>query len=98
MREPSHARAFFLGGLLAQFAAADLDAQDVSTGRITQEVDRWLANAQPPADRAAEARAMIERHAVEDLSGTRPREVTGTLCCTQRAALVIGRLLTRHQS
>lgn len=70
----------------------------MSTDRIAQEIDRWLANAQTPADRATEARAMIERDAVEDLSGTRPYETNGALCFTQRTALVIGRLLTRPQS
>jgi hypothetical protein len=37
-----------------------------------QNLERWLANSQTPPDSAAQVRALIDRDAREDLSGTRP--------------------------
>jgi SAM-dependent methyltransferase len=95
LRDPSHTRAYPLSGLLALFAAAGLEVEHVHTDRLTPEVERWLAAAQAPPDRAAEARRLLERDAAEDLSGTRPVRRDGALVFTQRTATVVGRRLPR---
>ncbi|HEX2173978.1 MAG TPA: methyltransferase domain-containing protein [Dehalococcoidia bacterium] len=93
LRDPSHTRAFPLSRLLTLFAAAGLDVENVSMARREQVVERWLANAHTPADRAAEVRSLIERDAREDLSGARPFYRDGRLHFVHRSAIVVGRRL-----
>lgn len=94
LRDPSHTAAFALSALLKLFAAAGLEVEHVSTGHWHQVVERWMANAQTPADRAAEVRRLIVQDAREDLSGTRPYQSDdGQWCFTQRTAIVVGRKL-----
>ena len=56
-------------------------------------VDRWFVSAQTTPDREAEARAMIERDLIEDLSGVRPSRVDGELFFTHRIAILTARKL-----
>lgn len=98
LRDPSHKRAYPLGKLIELFAAMGLEVENVYTDALTQEVGRWLSNAQTPSSKAAEAQAMIERDAVEDLSGARPFWRDGKLYFIQRTGTVIGRRLSKAGS
>src|SRR5262249_45426297 len=94
LRDPSHTAAFSLSALLKLFAEAGLELEHVSTGHLHQVVERWMANAQTPAERAAEVRRLIEQHAHSDLTGTRPCQTNeGAWCSTQPPAAVVGRKL-----
>ena len=60
----------------------------------SQVVERWLANAQTPVDKAVQVRHLIEQDGLHDLSGTQPfRNADGQWCFTQRTAIVVGRKL-----
>jgi ubiquinone/menaquinone biosynthesis C-methylase UbiE len=72
LRDPSHTRALAASELLALFTAAGLEIERLYSGELVQNLERWLANSQTPPDRAAQVRALIERDARDDLSGTRP--------------------------
>ena len=94
LRDPSHTRAFPLRTLLALFTEARLEVEQVSTGHLTQVLERWLANTQTPPDKAAEVRRLIAQDAQGDLSGTRPFcTAEGEWCFTQRTAILVGRKL-----
>lgn len=98
LRDPSHTRALSLGELIELYASARLEVEVVYTDRFVPEVGRWLNDAQTPSSRAAEARVMIERDTVEDLSGARPFVRDGKLHFIQRTAAVIGRRLDSPQT
>ena len=98
LRDPSHTRAFPISALLALFTAAGLEVEHVSTDQLTPVVERWLANAQTPPDRAALVRALIEQDEAEDLSGTRPFHRDGELVFNQRTAILVGRRLAPIRS
>jgi ubiquinone/menaquinone biosynthesis C-methylase UbiE len=94
LRDPSHTAAFSLRALLTLFAEAGLEIEYVSTGHLLQVLERWMANAQTPAERATQVRHLIEQDALEDLSGTRPfRTDDAQWCFTQHTAIVVGRKL-----
>ncbi|HLH25287.1 MAG TPA: class I SAM-dependent methyltransferase [Chloroflexota bacterium] len=93
LRDPSHTRAYPLSELLALLTANGLELEAVYSDALTQEVERWLANAHTLPERAAEARALIERDAREDLSGARPYRADGRLWFVQRTAALVGRKL-----
>lgn len=93
LRDPSHVRAIPLSELLGFFAAAALELQRVYTETNAQEVERWLANAQTPPERAQVARTLIEQDEAHDLSGVSPFHRDGGLWFTHRTAVVIGRKL-----
>jgi ubiquinone/menaquinone biosynthesis C-methylase UbiE len=93
LRDPSHTRALSLGGLLWIFAECGVEVEGVRTDAVIQDLERWLANAQTPPDRAADVRALIERDAAEDLSGTAPFWTAGRWHFVHRAAIVVGRKL-----
>lgn len=93
LRDPSHTRAFPLSALLRIFAEAGLEVEHVTTSTFPQHVERWLANAKTPPDRAAATRALIERDVQEDLSGTRPFYEHGALYFNHHIAIVVGRKL-----
>ena len=93
LRDASHTRGYPLSQLLGLFAESGLEVESVSSERIVQQVEPWLANASTPPTRAAEARALIERDEREDLSGTRPFRHDSELCFTQRTAIIVGRTL-----
>src|SRR5215471_7375074 len=95
LRDPSHTAAFPLSALLRLFTEAGLELEHVSTGHLHQVVERWMANAQIPAERAVEVRRLIEQDAREDLSGTRPFQTDeGQWCFLQHTAIVVGRKLS----
>lgn len=48
------------------------DERAIALSDVVQNPERWLANSHTPPDCAAQVRALIERDAREDLSGTRP--------------------------
>ena len=85
--------ALWFAGPHSLLAATGVDVDTVLTGVLEQAVDDWLATAGTPDDRAAEVRAMLERDAREDRSGTRPFRRDGDLYFVQRTAIVAGRLL-----
>jgi ubiquinone/menaquinone biosynthesis C-methylase UbiE len=94
LRDPSHLTAFSLSTLLRFFTEAGVEVVHVSSNYILQVVERWMANAQTPPDRAVEVRRMIEQDAQEDLSGTRPfRNAEGQWCFWHHMATVVGRKL-----
>lgn len=94
LRDPSHTAAFSLSALLQLFTAAGLEIEHVSTGHLHQVVERWMANAQTPAERAVQVRHLIAQDGREDLSGTQPFQTDdGQWCFTQRTAIVVGRKL-----
>jgi ubiquinone/menaquinone biosynthesis C-methylase UbiE len=72
LRDPSHTRALAPSELLSLFTNAGLEVDQLYSGELIQHLERWLANSQTSPDGAREVRAMIERDAREDLSGTRP--------------------------
>lgn len=93
LRDPSHVRALPLSELIALFTDHGLDVQTVLTDALVPSVDRWLADAQTPPDRAAEARSLLARDERADLSGVRPFRREDGLAFTQRTGLVTGRKL-----
>ncbi len=93
LRDPSHTRALPLSEHLHRFAELGLEVEVVRTDVIVQDLERWLANAQTPADRAADVRRLIERDAAEDLSGTTPFLEAGRWRFVHRSGTVVGRKL-----
>jgi ubiquinone/menaquinone biosynthesis C-methylase UbiE len=93
LRDSSHTRALALSELVRMMAESGLEIVRFYSDRIVNSVEAWLANAQTPAERAAEARAMIEQDLLRDLSGTSPFRRDGELYFTHRTAAVIGRKL-----
>ena len=72
LRDPSHTRALAPTELLRLFTAAGLELERLYSAELVQNLERWLANSRTPPERASEVRALIERDAREDLSGTHP--------------------------
>lgn len=94
LRDPSHTAAFSLRALLTLCTEAGLEIEHVSTGHLAQVLERWMANAQTPAEQATEVRQLIEQDALNDLSGTQPfRNADDQWCFTQHTAIVVGRKL-----
>ncbi len=93
LRDPSHTQALPVSRFLALFSASGLEIDDIRMTRITQSVDSWLRNAGTPTDRAAHVRALIERDARDDLSGSRPFRRDGQWLFTHQAAIILGRKL-----
>jgi ubiquinone/menaquinone biosynthesis C-methylase UbiE len=94
LRDPSHVAAFSLSTLLRFFTDAGLEVEHVSTNYLTQVVERWMANAQTPPDRATAVRQLITQDAQENLSGTRPfHNDEGQWCFWHHNAIVVGRKL-----
>jgi len=95
LRDPSHTRALAPTELLALFTVAGLEVHQLYSGALVQDLERWLANCQTPAARAAEVRAMVERDGHEDLSGTRPYLEDGHWFFRQPTLAVVARKLAR---
>ena len=94
LRDPSHTAAMPLSRLLTLFAATGLEVERVQSGIFPQSLERWLQNAQTPADKASQVRDMVDRDAAEDLSGLYPfRNQDNQWCFTQHTAVVVGRKL-----
>jgi hypothetical protein len=68
-----------------------LEIETLYTDHILQDVDRWLANAQSPPDRAQQVPALLEQDACRDLSGMHPFHQDGRWHFRQRIAAFIAR-------
>ncbi len=93
LRDTSHTRALPLSELAQMIAAAGLELVRFESSAARNPVEQWLKTAHTPPDRAAEARAMIERDLTEDLSGTHPMRIDGELYFTHRIATLVARKL-----
>ena len=93
LRDTSHTRALPLSELLTTMASAGLELARFESAALRNPVDRWFTSAQTTPDREKEARAMIERDIVEDLSGARPTRIDGELMFLHRLAIVTARKL-----
>jgi len=94
LRDDSHTRALSAGELLALFRTAGLEVERLYSDCLAPHLERWLANAQTPPERADEVRALIERDGRLDLSGCRPYLQDGQWFFRQRTLAVVGRKLT----
>ncbi len=93
LRDTSHTRALSLSELVKTVAAAGVEITRFESSVIKNPVEAWFKSSHTPDDRAAEARAMIERDLAEDLSGAHPTRIDGELHFTQRLAIVVARKL-----
>lgn len=93
LRDPSHTRALAPTELLGLLRAAGLELERLYSGELVQNLEHWLANSQTPPERAAEVRALIERDAREDLSGTRPYLENGQWFFRQPTLAIVARRL-----
>lgn len=93
LRDTSHTRALPLSELAVVLASTGVEIKRFYSDQFDNPVERWLATSQTPPDRAAQARAMIERDLKEDLSGATPKRVDGELFFTFHIATVIARKL-----
>jgi ubiquinone/menaquinone biosynthesis C-methylase UbiE len=93
LRDTSHTRALALSELVKAMASAGLEIMRFDSSALKNPVDRWFVSGHTSPDREAEARAMIERDLIEDLSGARPSRIDGELFFTHRLAIVTARKL-----
>jgi ubiquinone/menaquinone biosynthesis C-methylase UbiE len=93
LRDTSHTRALALSELVQTVASAGLEIMRFESSALKNPVDRWFASGHTSPEREAEARAMIERDLIEDLSGARPSRIDGELFFTHRLAIVTARKL-----
>jgi ubiquinone/menaquinone biosynthesis C-methylase UbiE len=93
LRDTSHTRALPLSELVTTLASSGLEIMRFESSVLKNPVERWFASGHTPPDRAAEARALIERDLLEDLSGARPSRIDGELHFTHRLAIVTARKL-----
>jgi ubiquinone/menaquinone biosynthesis C-methylase UbiE len=93
LRDTSHTRALSMSELLRLFGEQGLEVESAYTSDLVQPLEQWLANSHTPPDRAMAVRAMLQRDAAEDLSGTRPFRRDGELFFTQKTITVVGRKL-----
>ena len=93
LRDTSHTRALPLSELVKTIASAGLEIMRFESSALKNPVDRWFVSGHTSPDREAEARAMIERDLIEDLSGARPSRIDGELFFTHRLAIVTARKL-----
>ncbi len=92
LRDPSHVTALSLTQLIALYAAAGLEIEQVQSEPKTQIVEQWLQNAQTPPAQATEVRRLIERDFAEGLSGIHIfYNNAGQLCFDHRMFTVVGR-------
>lgn len=93
LRDPSHTQALSVSTFLKFFTACGLEIEQIATDYRLQPVEQWLKNAHTPADRAEEARAMIEQDEQHDLSGVCPFRQDGALYFRHRSVAFVGRKL-----
>jgi ubiquinone/menaquinone biosynthesis C-methylase UbiE len=93
LRDTSHTRALPLSELVTTMASAGSEIMRFESSALKNPVDRWFASGHTAPDREAEARAMIERDLLEDLSGARPSRIEGELYFMHRLAIVTARKL-----
>jgi ubiquinone/menaquinone biosynthesis C-methylase UbiE len=93
LRDPSHTQALSIRELLLLFTTCGLDVEHVAAEVLTQSVEKWLANAHTPDERAEEVRALIAQDEREDLSGCRPFHCDETVYFRQCTATLLSRKL-----
>ncbi len=93
LRDTSHTRALPLSELVKTMASAGCEIMRFESSALKNPVDRWFVSGHTTPEREAEARAMIERDLIEDLSGAHPSRVDGELFFTHRLAIVTARKL-----
>jgi len=99
LRDPSHAESLPFSRFMSLFTSAGLEVEAISSSSLPQDAEEWLMRVPASDADRAEARAMIERDAREDLSGTRPFfDADGRLKFHQRTAIFVGRKLARMLS
>ncbi|WP_330633319.1 class I SAM-dependent methyltransferase [Halocatena halophila] len=94
LRDPSHVRALPVSEILEIFTENNLEIIQIETGKLVQEVEEWLDNAETPPTRASEAREMVLKDAKRDLSGTHPYFKDNDLHFTQRTAVIAGKCMS----
>jgi len=95
LRDPSHTRALAPSEMLGLSTAAGLELDRLYSGELVQNLERWLANCQTPPGPSSEVRAMIERDAREDLSGTHPDLEDGQWSFRQSTLAIVSHKLVR---
>src|SRR5581483_3039859 len=98
LRDTSHTRALPLSELARTIASAGLELMRFSSDQFDNPVERWLSVSKTPPERAAQARAMLERDLREDLSGATPKRIDGELFFTFHLATICARKLPRRES
>lgn len=93
LRDPSHTRAYPLSALIGSFTERRLEIENIAFDALTPELERWLANAQTPPDRAAEVRRLVGADLEQGLSLARPFRADGAIHFIQRTATIVGRKL-----
>jgi ubiquinone/menaquinone biosynthesis C-methylase UbiE len=96
LRDSSHTRALAPSEMLGLFTVAGLEIERLYSGDLVQNLERWLSNSQTPPDRAEQVRALIERDARDDLSGTRPYFEDGQWFFHHRTLAIVARPLPRE--
>lgn len=91
LRDPSHTRALPVSEMLSLFRDAGLEVTKLFSGELVQNLERWLANTQTPADVAQQVRRMIEEDAERDLGGCRPYQQDGQWYFRQLMVAVVAR-------
>jgi len=93
LRDPSHTRALALSEMLQMLGRTRCELARFGSHEMRTAVEPWLRSAQTPPERAARVRAMLERDAAEDLSGSRAGQSAGELFFIHRIAIVVTRKL-----
>jgi ubiquinone/menaquinone biosynthesis C-methylase UbiE len=93
LRDTSHTSALAMSELVRMMGAAGLEILRFTSHGYRVAVSQWLKTAHTSPERAAKAIAMVERDAVEDLSGARPVRIEGELHFTYRIAMLVTRKL-----
>src|SRR5271156_1030432 len=79
LRDTSHTNALALSDLIRMMSTPGLELTRFTSHGYYTPVAQWIKAADSSPDRAAKAIAMVERDALEDLSGARPRQINNEL-------------------
>ena len=93
LRDTSHTSALAMSELVRLMGAAGLEIVRFTSHGYRTPVAHSNKAADTSPERAAKAIAMVERDAVEDLSGARPVRIDGGLYFTYRIAMLVTRKL-----
>ena len=93
LRDTSHTSALAMSELIKMMGAAGLEIVRFTSHGYRTPVSQWIKAADASPERAAKAIAMVERDAVEDLSGARPVRIDGEMYFTYRIAMLVTRKL-----
>ena len=93
LRDTSHTNALALSDLIRMMSTPGLELTRFTSHGYYTPVAQWIKAADSSPDRAAKAIAMVERDALEDLSGARPRQINNELHFAYRIAMLVTRKL-----